>query len=297
MSMRPLAALALLTAITTACEQTPTSPAVETEPRFAGTGSPRFTEASATGPTTAGQLAISFRMTGVGAKASNLITGSAQGSAVWACRFGTEEFDGFPAPQVLAGPVSGTTTASSGNGQVSGSVTVNPAAHSLDCAAGNHQPVLVSSDFTSVAVTHPDAEPLPVPGTFTRTFFTLPTDPLPVFTAFQPAQTTLAIEGAGVSYTATIQNPGGALSGIAVQMWVKQGSAWRAAGGASVNCGGALGELPNGTCNVQGSAFASNDGTAGAGTLVAGPAVLEINLRGSPSVRVLAGARVDITLQ
>jgi hypothetical protein len=296
MSARPLAVLGLLTAFATACEPDPTAPPYGGDPQFASAGSPRFTAASATGPNSVGQLAIAFQMAGVGAKASNLITANAAGRAVWACRFGTQEFDGFPAPQIVVVPVSSTSAAAMSRGQISGSLALSTPGNSLDCAAGHHRPVLVSTEFTSAEVTHPDAQPLAIPGTFAQTYHTLPTGTLPTITSVQLAHTTFTIEGDAVSSAVTIENTGFLIPVVILQAWIKQGDTWRAAGGPAFNCGGEPNELPTGSCTLQANPFASNS-AAGEGTLVPGAAVLEFIVRESPSVRALAGWRVNITLQ
>jgi len=298
MYARTTTALAL-TVLVMACERTPTTVEPALQPQFAGQGSPRFTDASATGPGNAGELLISFSMSGVGSKASDFVTGAADQDGTWACRTSVGEFDYFPAPQVVTGRPANTVNMLSKNGQPSGSITLNAPPNALTCppgAPGIHAPVLVSVQYSGVQVSNPDAGSVAIPGIFQRSFFTLPTDVVPTFTAFTPAATNFTIDGAGVSYSATIQNDGSPLSGIIAQLWVTQGTTFRAAGGASVDCGGALGDLPTGSCTITGTAFANNGG-AGAGTLTAGAAVLELDLRMSPGVRVLAGQRVNVTLQ
>lgn len=114
----------------------------------------------------------------------------------------------------------------------------------------------------------------------------------PTFTTLIPSSTTLAIDGASVSYTATLQNPGPSVSGVATKVYVRQGSARREAGSATVSCGSGQGVLPTGTCTVSGMAVASNGGTQ---TLVAGPASFDIQLTGA-SGAVLATRSVVVTL-
>lgn len=295
MTARPFLVLALVAVAAAGCEPTPTGPATPLDPQFAGTGSPRFTEAAASGPGTAGQLFVSFKMAGVGAKAPNVITGSATGAALWACRREGLEFDGWPAPEIVNELVSGTFPIT-GTGQVSGAGTVSPPPNELDCAVGFHAPVLVSVEYSDVQVAHPDAGSFAIPGTFARAFHTFPDHDLPVITDVTAAQTTLTLDGGTLQTSVSITNPGFLLEGIIVQAWITQGDAWRAAGGASVSCGAELGELPTGTCTVQ-QGVGVSELADGYGTLEPGPARLEIHLRGSPSVRVLSGWRMDITLQ
>lgn len=285
-------------ALLTACEKDPTGTLPVGGPLLASAGSPRFTEATGTAPGATGVMSVAFKMSGVGSKAANVVTATGDADALWACRFGSLEFDGWPAPQLSSEVASGSSALSMKNGQVSGIVSLSTPATPLTCAAANRTAVLISTSFDGVQVTHAEAGSIPVVGTFNRTFFTLPTETLPVVTDAQLSNSVLTIEGAPVDYTATINNPGPLLSPISVQAWITQGSTFRAAGGASVSCTGPLsGELPTGVCQFSWTAGARNDPAAGSGTLVPGPAVLELNVRGSPSVRVLAGWRFDITLQ
>jgi hypothetical protein len=105
---------------------------------------------------------------------------------------------------------------------------------------------------------------------------------------------TLLIEGASVSYTATLQNPGASLSGLSLQAQVVQGSAARFAGSVPAACGSAPNVLPNGTCLVTSQATAT-DNTAGSGTLVTGGAALEFQIVDAAG-NVLATTSVPVTL-
>jgi hypothetical protein len=299
MTIQRTVLLSCLTALLAACTDPPTGSLVVGDPLFAGVGAPRFTEATGTPPSatsTTGAMSITFKMSGLGSKAGNVVTATATGDAVWACRFGTGEFDAFPAPQAVSQSVNAASAVAMKNGQVSGTMSLNPPANPLVCAVPNRTAVLISTSFDGVQLSHPDAETLPIIGTFNRTFFTLPTETLPILTNVQPEATTMTIGSGLLNYTATIENAGPPLSSVVLQSWVSQGTAWRAAAGSVVNCGGAGGDLPTGTCTDQNYAGVSN-ATPGNGTLVPGPAVLEIQLRGSPSVRALAGWRINVTLQ
>jgi len=88
---------------------------------------------------------------------------------------------------------------------------------------------------------------------------------------------TPVIEGASVPYTASLQNPGVSLSNIFVMASVVQGTTRRDAGGTLVNCGSGSGVLPTGTCAVPSTYSASNT-LGGTGTLVAGPATLQLRI-------------------
>jgi hypothetical protein len=88
----------------------------------------------------------------------------------------------------------------------------------------------------------------------------------------------VGLQSAGSTpYTATIQNPGSQLTSVQIQGWISQGTARHAAAGTLVSCGAGSGVLPNGSCDVATVATASN-GTSGTGTLVLGPATLEVEL-------------------
>jgi hypothetical protein len=91
------------------------------------------------------------------------------------------------------------------------------------------------------------------------------------------ASTTLAIDGTGTGYTATLQNPAKSLQSVALQGYIVQGTTRRAAGGVQVMCGSNTGVLPPGTCTINFATSASNAGS-GAGTLVPGAAKFELNL-------------------
>lgn len=96
--------------------------------------------------------------------------------------------------------------------------------------------------------------------------------------------TTLTIDGPSVSYEIDLNNATATtLSVVSVQGIIQQAAASRAAGGFQVgfatSCnGGAVGELPPGSCTQTFSLIASNS-NAGSGTLVAGAATAVLELR------------------
>jgi len=97
-----------------------------------------------------------------------------------------------------------------------------------------------------------------------------------------PTSTNLVVGGPLSSYSATIQNSGSSLSGVAVQGWLIQSgvnNARRAAGGQQLLCGAGsgVGLLPTGKCSTFGIIVASNS-TSGTGTLGPGPATFELDL-------------------
>lgn len=103
----------------------------------------------------------------------------------------------------------------------------------------------------------------------------------PAITSFTPASSYIVLDGGvSTSYTATIENPGAARSIVSIQNWITQGTARRAAAGSQVRCSGAaIGALPTGTCTTTGDIVAGNGPASGTGTLVPGPATLEVELR------------------
>ncbi len=113
--------------------------------------------------------------------------------------------------------------------------------------------------------------------------------------------TVLTIDGAAVPYTATLVNGTGSTVApvVYVQGYIDQGTASRAANGADISCGGALGEFPPGTCSFPWTVAASNQ-AAGTGTLVAGGATARFELRrydpATQSEVVLDTFRVAVTL-
>jgi uncharacterized protein YjbI with pentapeptide repeats len=92
--------------------------------------------------------------------------------------------------------------------------------------------------------------------------------------------TTSVIGGTGDNYTATFNNTGSTpLSLVAMQAWIDQPGASRAAGGSLVSCGGAIGELLPGVCNGSFFIGSNNTAAAGFGFLTTGPATARIELK------------------
>jgi len=106
---------------------------------------------------------------------------------------------------------------------------------------------------------------------------TLVSNAPPGIVALSPISGAAVIGGSTTPYSATLGNPGASRSNVALQGWISQGAARRAAGGALVVCGAGTGVLPNGTFTVSGSLTASNS-TGGTGTLVPGAATFELQL-------------------
>jgi hypothetical protein len=103
------------------------------------------------------------------------------------------------------------------------------------------------------------------------------------------------IDGASVPYTASLQNPGVSLSNIFVMASVIQGATRRDAGGTLVNCGSGSGVLSTGTCAVP-STFTASNTLTGIGTLVAGPATLQLRvMQGLTTVLYTTNLPVTLT--
>lgn len=99
----------------------------------------------------------------------------------------------------------------------------------------------------------------------------------PVTIVASLATSDVVIGGVGSPYTATVDNPGPSLSGVAIQAWIVQGTTRRAAGGMLVDAGSGAAVLPSGECTISGTMVATNSGT-GSGTLAPGDASLELQV-------------------
>jgi len=100
---------------------------------------------------------------------------------------------------------------------------------------------------------------------------------------FVLSRTQLAIEGASITYTATVNNPGSAVSTVSATGFFIQGTTRREAGTVSLSCGLSPGVLGTGSCTISSSAVASNAGS-GSGTLVPGDANFELELKEGATV-------------
>ncbi len=139
----------------------------------ADAASPHFLRPSASGPTATGQLNVNFKIAGLGDTVTTTVTATADASALYACRNNGGNFPSDPKKQQVSGPVSASGQFTSGkNGSVNGSLTLSPPASTLDCPRGQTE-VLVSVSYSNVAVSAPDADTASIPGTFSRTFFTI----------------------------------------------------------------------------------------------------------------------------
>ena len=85
--------------------------------------------------------------------------------------------------------------------------------------------------------------------------------------------------GSVTGITAILQNTGPAMQGLVFRSSITQGSARRETGDRQVQCPGRpVGELPTDGCTLAATVFAMNAPNAGTGTLVPGPATLELDL-------------------
>ena len=137
-------------------------------PAFAD--SPHFTRASASGPDAAGQLAVDFKMAGLGDNVTITITTTADATALFACQNNGGNFPSDPKKQLVSGPVSASDDFTSGkNGSVSGSLILSPPASTLVCPGGQRV-VLANVSYTDVQIAG-GGDVASIPGTFSRTFF------------------------------------------------------------------------------------------------------------------------------
>jgi hypothetical protein len=131
---------------------------------------PHFLRASASGPNAAGNLAVNFKIAGLGDNETITVTATADATAVYGCQNRGGNFPSDPKKTTVSGPVSASGEFTSGqNGQVSGSLTLRPPATTLTCPSGQRV-VLVSVSYTNVQVSG-GGDTASIPGTFSRTFF------------------------------------------------------------------------------------------------------------------------------
>jgi hypothetical protein len=133
---------------------------------------PHFLRATASGPNNSGNLAVNFKMAGLGSNETITILASADATAVYACRNNGGNFPADPKKTTVSGPVSASGDFTSGqNGQINGSLTLSPPATTLTCPGGQRV-VLVSVSYTNVEVSG-GGDTAEIPGTFSRTFFNI----------------------------------------------------------------------------------------------------------------------------
>jgi hypothetical protein len=134
---------------------------------------PHFIRASASGPDASGNLAVNFKIAGLGSTVTTTVTASADATAVYACRNNGGNFPADPKKQEVTGPVTASGLFTSGrNGQITGSLTLMPPPSTLSCPPGQHH-VLVSVTYSNVRVSEPSAGTQSIPGIFSRAFYIL----------------------------------------------------------------------------------------------------------------------------
>lgn len=139
----------------------------------ADAANPHFIRASAAGPNASGQLAVSFKESGLGDNQLITYVASADATATYACLNRGGNHPQAANKETVSGPVSATGTFSSGkNGTVSQSLTLDPpSAGSFSCPSGQRL-VLASVSYTNVAIADTtNGVTESIPGTFSRVFF------------------------------------------------------------------------------------------------------------------------------
>ena len=112
-----------------------------------------------------------------------------------------------------------------------------------------------------------------------------------------PAQSSVQLDGPAVSFTSTITNhTNAALSDVAVQAWLVQPFARRAASGQVISCGAAFGVLPPGTCVRVGDGIAARNTSGGSGILLPGNAQAVIQVVALTGAGVLDSLVVPVVI-
>lgn len=96
---------------------------------------------------------------------------------------------------------------------------------------------------------------------------------------FRLSESEFTIGGSSNSWQCDVSNTGEDCPGIVLQTWIDQNATYRAAGGASANCGLGSGIVPAGGCTHNGSSNANDTTSAGSGSLAAGAAFLRVELK------------------
>ncbi|MGN6187581.1 MAG: hypothetical protein ACTHOE_01675 [Conexibacter sp.] len=146
---------------------------------LAGTASatsPHFVRDSATGPTNAGQLLVSFKEAGLGDNQLIRYRASADGSATYACINGGDRHPQATNKESFTGPVTAEGAFRSGkNGSISQTLTLNPPGPGdFTCPPGQRR-ILADVSYANVAITdltNDVSESVPG-GPFNRVFFAL----------------------------------------------------------------------------------------------------------------------------
>ncbi|PGZ97951.1 hypothetical protein COE51_12630 [Bacillus pseudomycoides] len=132
---------------------------------------PQFMNASAAGPSSGGNLLVSFNIAGLGDNVTTIVIAMADATAVYACMNRDGSFPSNPKRTEVSGTIEASAEFTSGNnGQITRMLTLSPPATTLECPGGQIM-VLVSVFYTNIEIFEPDAELQSIPGTFERTFF------------------------------------------------------------------------------------------------------------------------------
>ncbi len=142
-------------------------------PSLAFAASPHFVNASAA-VNNAGNLVATFKEAGLGNDVTVHIHLDADGSAEYACINGGGNHPKATNKETVNGPVFAEGTFTSGkNGTINGSLTATPpGAGAFSCPSGQKL-VLASVSYTNVVLTDVTyGDTAPIPGTFSKVFFT-----------------------------------------------------------------------------------------------------------------------------
>lgn len=131
----------------------------------------QFMNTSAAGPSSSGNLLVSFKIAGLDDNVTTTVIAMADAIAVYACMNRDGSFPSNPKKTEVSGTLeaSGEFT-SGGNGQITRMLTLSPPAATLEFPGGQIM-VLVSVFYTNIEIFEPDAGAQFIPGTFERTFF------------------------------------------------------------------------------------------------------------------------------
>ncbi len=127
---------------------------------------PHFVRASASVPPSIGELVVDYKVVGLGNTVTTSVALVAERTATWACK---DDDDNFPGdPLVFITPSAGTTLFGpfpATGGQVTGTISVSPGGHTLQCPDGQIVTV-VELSYTDVRIIHSSAGTRSIPGTF-----------------------------------------------------------------------------------------------------------------------------------
>jgi hypothetical protein len=136
--------------------------------------SPHFLRCSASGVNDDGSLNVSFKIAGLGDNQTLTVTASADANATYGCLNHGQQCPNAANKVSVSGRVTASGTFTSGkNGQITGSLTVDPPPppSTFSCPPGQDL-VLISVSYTNVSVTAPGAGECDTsPGTFSANFF------------------------------------------------------------------------------------------------------------------------------